>query len=64
MFKPSTIINAYTEARIWPISCKQALKKMKQYKALQDPPKWESTLEELRPKFPTNPRTPKTIFDT
>ena len=30
-FKTSTIQNAFTEAGIWPISAKQALKKMKTY---------------------------------
>jgi hypothetical protein len=63
-FKPSTIINAYAEAGMWPVSCKQALKKMKQYKAPQNPLERESTPEELELQLPTHRKTPKTIFDT
>ena len=47
-FKKGTIHSAFQKARIWPISCKTALQKMKIY----------ATLENPEPKLPTIPQMP------
>jgi hypothetical protein len=57
-FKPDTIKNAFKEAGIWPISCKTAIKKMRQY----SPPKASETPDQNE--LPALPSTPKTLWES
>ena len=56
--KKSTIQHAFEEARIWPVSCKQALRKIKQYSKPEPLP----LTNDDEPTLPTIPRPPRNIL--